>query len=555
LVVILSLAGCGQVAPAPVPVPTPAPAPVPTPAPTPAPAPKPTPAPVPTPTGPYGTLRMATGSFSDEIFDPARASNGVILRFAAPLYDFMMRLDSSKLEPEVVESWELAPDGLSWTYHIRKGIKFHNGQALTAADVKFTFDEYIGPQAYYAELRGMVKSVEIVDDYTVKVNTIGPQPFLQQTIAFSPSFRMGVVLPKGYIEQYGMAYYKLHPVGSGPWKFVRWVPGDMTQYEALTNHWRQTPAFKNLEFVVVPEENTRVAMLKTGVIDVTEIGIDSSIEMEKAGDFKVRSMGSIQPQLLIGYGNSPKAVGMPVTDVRIRQALSLAINRDEIISQLLYGKAARPLPPMIFPMSADIDIAYWQKYIDNIYRYDVVEAKRLLKEAGYPDGFSVKIYSQPKAEFPQMGKVTEIVQGYWQKMGIKAEIVPMEQSAYRALVKVDDSRVVGQIATYIKSASPVTGSDLWTGFHSGHQYVGRITMGGAIPELEKLIDMTGVELDPKKRTEYLDKAIKIASETYTVLAIAQVPMMIGFGPRVDINLPLMGEGIIAYAAIAKHRQP
>ncbi|MBM2825211.1 MAG: hypothetical protein HW402_875 [Dehalococcoidales bacterium] len=539
LISALLLVGCAEAAP------TPAPAPAPAPVPTPVPTPTPTPIPTPTPTGPYGELRFVISGFSTERLDPMKAGGGSSMVFLPPIFDRLVSQGAKGLEPGIAEKWEIATDGLSWTFYIRKGIKFHNGEDLKADDIKLTFERYASKDANFQDIARAVQRIEIVDDYTVRVYTNGTRPFLPYV---SP-IAMPVVMPKDYIDQRGVEYFERQPIGSGPFKFVRYVPGDMIEYQALDKHWRQVPDFRKLTMVKVPEENTRVALLKTGEADMIDIGVEAAVDLERAG-FRTYPVGGRGPMVNLHGAYQPEGAKYPIADIRVRQALSLAINRDEIQKTLYFGKTTPTMPPFLSDMSMDIDIAYWRDYCAKTYRYDPVEAKRLLTEAGYPQGFTIQEWTS--AESGVAPRLAEVVQAYWAKIGVKTEIVPIDAGTHtRVRNTLRTPELIGQASTRAKVATPNTPTDLTYGLHSGGSFA---MVGRAMPELDKLIDSAMTEMDPIKRKGLLDQAIKIASDSYVTLMLGIVPDMYALGPRVDIAFPTPCFASSEAAEIAKHKK-
>jgi peptide/nickel transport system substrate-binding protein len=356
-------------------------------------------------------------------------------------------------------------------------------------------------------------------------------------------------MPKGYIEQHGMDYFSLHPVGSGPFKFVRYVSGDEIKYEALDKHWQQTAAFKNVTLIKMPDESTREATLKTGQVDAIECDLDSAAELEAAG-MKTVNMNQGRPGINLVGAYYPDAK-YPTTDIRVRQALSLAINREELNNTLFHGKLGPCPPPLQHAGIADLDNDYWMKYCANIYRYDPAEAQRLLNEAGYSQGFNITLYASPQAGAPDIPKLAEVIQSYWLKIGVKAVVLPTDWAIvkqYRNSLK----STVALGAAYFDYAvgSPIAPKNLTQGFHSGGTAA---LLGKSMPELDKLIDSSWVEGDASKRQEMLAQATKMTTDAYVVIQIGSSTAIDAIGPRVGVVLPAECVDIALYANFFTHR--
>ena len=558
MVVTLALAGCAKPAPIPTPIPTPTPTPTPTPSPTPTPKPAPTPAP--TPTGPYGKLSAGVASFGTESFDPLGATGTTKMVMLSPMYDYLFREDpSGKQGRGIAESWEMAPDGLSWTIHVRKGVKFHNGDDLTAKDVKFTLERYAKEDTFYATMNSVLDRVELVDDYTVKVYCKGAQPDFWVFMSFEDA-QQGMIMPKSYIEKVGAASFKQRPVGTGPFKFVRWVPGDMVEYEALDKHFRQVPGFKTFSIIMIPEETTRVAMLKTNQLDMVDIVIDSATEVEAAG-LRAVGMSGANPGVNF-YGTlDPRAKGMPTADVRVRQALSLAINREEIGNTLFHGKLQSPMPPSMRQKQPDIDTTYWRAEAGKAFRYDPAAAKQLLAEAGYANGFSFKFYTFPDSGAAYLPKLAEVIASYWLRIGVKAEVSPIDKGVFQGYRRSGPGNgpndvIVGQACTNAPSGGSSAAIEVTKTYNADgpHKLAFGGSKDGPTGQIQTLSTAALTELNAAKRKDLLNQAIRIGMDTYTVAVVGTAPQLVGLGPRVDIAFPIGAEAIAMYAELAKHRK-
>ncbi len=542
-VLVLLLAGCAKEDTTPPPGPTTAPTVQPTVSPTKTPT---------TPVGPYGELTMALSTFQDEKFDPITGTLTGVNTLLSPIYDYFTDAQAgSPTTTGIAELWETDADGLSWTFYIRKGIKFHNGEELNAEDVKFTLERYTEKEAFYAYMRNMINSVEIIDNYTLRVHTKGTQPYLAHYSGAAISSQ-GLVMPKNYFETRGIDYFKKYPVGSGSFRFGRYIPGDILEYEAVDNHWRQTPSFKKLTIVLIPEESTRVATLKTGGADIIDVAEESGQQLEKAS-FKVSPLGGIINQVSLYGTYDPRAAGMPITDIRVRQALSLAINREEIRDSFFYGKLGPVMPPGQTVNQPELDIHYWRSYSANFYRYDPDEAKKLLIEAGYPDGFTMKFYNFHQAGATHLPKLAEVIAAYWARIGVNAQHSPIDFGAFapmrRAVQGGPALDLVGQASTNVATEFPISIFQLNSIFSSSGSWN---LLTGAFPEIDKLIGIVFSEMDETKRNKALADALKIGMDTYSCIVIGTSSKLGAIGPRVDIDLPPFTLAMPMHAAKMKH---
>jgi peptide/nickel transport system substrate-binding protein len=236
------------------------------------------------------TLVIALDTLGAQVMDPIADTRAPHAHYHAPVWDSLVGFDFEKggIGPGVAERWERAADGRSWTFYLRKGQRFHNGDPLTAHDVKFSLERIMLPESISsgaAALRRAVDRIDVVDDLTVRVHTKGVIPHFAASLSRAV-FMEGTVMPKKYIEAVGTKGFREKPVGSGPWKFVRSVPGDRIEYEAVNYpHWRGTPQFKRMTLLLVPEQSTRLAMVRTGEAGIASIGPDGINEdRECAGD-------------------------------------------------------------------------------------------------------------------------------------------------------------------------------------------------------------------------------------------------------------------------------
>ena len=377
-----------------------------------------------------------------------------------PLFESLYILTPGGGEPRpfLLESGKMAADGLSWTLKLREGIRFSNGDPMTAEDVKFSLDRYrskesVSPQA--GLFQKSVKDVVVVDRLTTRLELNEPMIPLPSYMS-SVTGNEGVIVPKKYVEQVGWQEFNRKPIGSGPYKQVEHKPGESVTYEPVENHWRTTASFAKVRFVKVPEEIARIAMLKSGQADLISITPTTKKEVEQAG-FKILAIPYTAFWQLNFYGAIGNYPPGPTSKVEVRKALNLAINRKEIVDNL-YGGAGEvpaytPSAPG-FSLGAPKDL--------KPYPYDPAEAKRLLQQAGYPNGFDMTFYTFPLPACPESRQLAEVVGSQWDKIGVRTQIRPIEYSVFRPLFagKEHAAQIVGSVANHCAESGAIAIRDL-----------------------------------------------------------------------------------------------
>lgn len=376
---------------------------------------------------PDGELRIALSSLGNEALDPML---GFMLNrtYLLMLYDSLVGMDDKgglSTKTGLAESWEMSADGMTWTFRLRKGVKFHNGDEITAEDVKFHLEKRVmGPAAisvYAGTLKKRLKSVDATDRYTVVMQTSVPSPTLALDLSSIQGVE-GMITPKSYIEEKGDKYFLQHPVGTGPYRFAEQVTGSYIALEAIDKHWRDgIPKYKKLLFLLAPQEASRVAMLKAGEADIVEISSQQGTKLKEVGFNVFLKEGA---SILFLVYNQQWDQG-PLRDKRVREALILAINREEILKALFLGNGK---------VIGEAPTGSWGLGYENLpgRPYDIERAKRLLTEAGYPNGFDFDIYSYPHGGISEWPDVITAVASYWSKVGVRARIIPTDYAAFRS---------------------------------------------------------------------------------------------------------------------------
>jgi peptide/nickel transport system substrate-binding protein len=378
---------------------------------------------------PEGELKIAVSAMENESFDPAYgpATNNLWNQL---LYDQFIALDKNAqidLNRGVCRKYKQSADGLTWTFYLRKGIKFHSGDELTAEDVKFCWERSQEPWTLGlggGTLRKIVDRIETADRYTVVIRL--KKPYLFLWAIFSGRYETGYIFPKKYIEKKGNEYFRRNPVGTGPYKLLRHEVGVSMEFEAVEKeHWRfGMPKYKKIKFFVVPEAKTRMSLLRTGEVDIAPLPRDWAVKLKKEGTEVV--MLPSQASVFIGYHSQWRSDN-PLSKKKVRQALDLAINRQEIIDYVLAGFAVQTGIPAPWAAAA----AYMAPGMVKPLPFDPVRAKELLKEAGYPNGFDIQLVSWPKEGMAEGPKIIEAIAGYWSAIGVRSKIVPIDYGTWR----------------------------------------------------------------------------------------------------------------------------
>lgn len=488
------------------------------------------------PAGPSGTLTSAIAAFGDDTLEPI---NFLAVQLTDPMFENLVTFDAKgKLVPNLLESWSLREDGKTWDLKVRKGVKFHNGDELTSADVKFSFERLLAPKSRHSwttTFRAVIAGVEAPDPSTVLVTT------KDVDVNFIYSTMGAVVVPKKYIEEKGEEYIAKNPVGTGPWKLLKHEPGQYIEYEAVKDHWRIVPAFEKLHIKMVPEEGTRMAMLKRGEIDVMEITLNRIDEVKAAGFETRNGFYEAKPEIVIigTYLNTDQ----PTMDVRIRKALSLAINREEIAKSFFGGNAEPGVMRFMSSGSWGWDPSW------KADPYDPKKARELLAEAEYPAKFKdpvVNLWSAPSASAAWLPDWVQVVSGYWEAVGIKTKITPIEAATLRGMYtqKPPDPRTVGTCVSSALTTFP---------FSLYHNFNGYRSTGGSALLKDPEIDAAGTringERDENKRMqlfrEFMVKThdLYVDLQTVNVKQVYAVSKKVGEFRAVATTLSRMYEGI------------
>jgi peptide/nickel transport system substrate-binding protein len=490
-----------------------------------------------------GTLVFAVESLGAQTMDPileARPGNAI---YQAPMYDSLIGFDLEKggIGPGVAERWELSDDGLTWIFRLRRGQKFHNGDPLTAEDVKFSLHRQMAPNsiaAAAATMRRTIQSIDVIDDLTLRITTRTPQIGLPASLsrAVAPE---GAVMPRTYIEKQGEENFRRKPIGSGPWRFVRNMPGDRIEFEAVdTPHWRGTPNFRNLHILLVPEESTRVSMVRTGEAAVASIGPETMLSAARGG-LEVLSVPATMQALYQFWGTyRPEFRTSPVANPRIRQALSLAIDRQQIIDHIMNGQARMPYPFAAFSYTEYFSADRWEQWAKEAYRYDPALAKKIIAEEGYPNGFELAFANTALPGTQFMVDIGTAVADMWTKIGVRVKLKHYEWGSFAPLVRGDQAALAGGASMYRTAGRPDAPwryNASYAPDSEQHLIGDKDNCDTTCRQYDQLYRDLLDERDPAKRTALTDRMIELVAGTWTA-----VPIIEGMG-YYAINKRLVGQ--------------
>lgn len=336
------------------------------------------------------------------------------------MFDTLVAWDEqNNVIPWLAESWEFLDED-SLQMNLRKGVLFHDGVEMKASDVKFTYDRALASTIVRNNF-SWLESVDVVDDYTIVINTKGAYTPVLNALC-SP---LTGIMPEHLLSADDNAM-AANPVGTGPYRFVERKEGEYVKMEAYEDYWNGAPKTKYLEMRVVPEASQRATLLETGEVDVAYDILASDVNrIESNANTKMLKDASFKVFYLTVNVNSGTT---PLTDARVRKAIEYAIDKDSLCSSVMYSYAT-PINSLVGPGV----FGYDNSIPANIY--DVEKAKELLAEAGYPDGFDMTIWVQSSDQTRQEACV--IMQDMLSEVGITVTVEPMDGSV------MDDTIVKG----------------------------------------------------------------------------------------------------------------
>ena len=369
-----------------------------------------------------GEETLIFGRGSDSItLDAAIPTDGESIYVTNQIYDTLVRYEeeSTEVKPALATDWEVSDDNLVWTFQLRDDVTFHDGNEFTAEDVVYNFERWTTSSEFFYygymfgatadNMKGIIDKVKATDDNEVEIHLSEPNaPFLQ-TLAMPP---FGIASPEA-IEEYGEDYFK-NPVGTGPFVFEEWVPDDSITVTKNEDYFGEAANVEKVIFRTIPDNGARFMELQAGSIDLM-MGLNPQDIQTAEDDENLQIIR--RPSMNVSYMALNTDKEGPMSEKLVRQAINLAIDKEELLK--LYegiGKPAKnPIPPSLWGYNDDIED----------YEYDVEEAKALLAEAGYADGFDIKLYTfaNPRPYMPQPKVSAQAIQEMLKEVNINVEVI------------------------------------------------------------------------------------------------------------------------------------
>lgn len=454
-----------------------------------------------------GTLRVATQADISSM-DPIRGNSGSDHQMLYPLYDTLVSFDQDlQPQPGLAESWEFAnPKQL--VLKLREGVTFHDGEPLNAEAVKYNLERAAGEGSNIAADVESIESVEAVDDLTVRINLKQPNSALVMTLAD----RAGMMVSPKAAEAAG-GDLSTKPVGAGGWKFVEWNRGDSMTYEKYDDYWDEDA--KRVDKVVIKvmlEPKTRATSLRSGQQDIAWDIVPADAESIKKDDELTLHE---QPRMwtwMIYTNRASEELGDP----RVRRALSLAMDRDQLLESAYFGLGTKP--------RGFLPDGYWAEPSDKVQLdHDVAEARRLISEAG-AEGLSFDMLLYADATSTRVG---EILKDQWSKIGVDVKLVPREVNQANNDY-FNDKKTPAFFAAWTGRPDPALTYRL---MFTKQAYFN--TSGQSTPGIDEALAQDAVATTPEDRKVALDRASEAVYADMPIIPIVFQHSLTGLGEKVE----------------------
>lgn len=419
---------------------------------------------------PHNHMEIITGIICDNIFDT-----------------LLKRSTDLRIEPHLATSYRLVNETI-WEFNLRRGVKFHNGEPFNARSVKFSLERLANPQnKLRSTILQVIDRVDIIDDYCVRIITKDTHPYLDALLSIA-----GQMIPPKYVKERGLSHISINPVGTGPYKFVRWLKDDQILLQADEKYWGGEPKIKKVIFRPVPDTSARVAGLQTGELDLITF---VPPHLEKTITSGGRTVVSKVPSIRLMYIAFDNTKGGPVADKRVRRAIAQAIDVDLLIKNILQGNAIKlgsPLPKEFFGHDPEVEP----------HPYDPNRSRQLLAEAGHANGLDLTIHFRSDTANKE---IVEAVSGFLKKVGINITLKAYEYGTFISLAYGHNLHPAYLFQNLNGTFDPdatlfyvLRSGQVWTNFTN--------------PQMDALIDRARITMDKETRRKIYSDVSKLYRE-------------------------------------------
>ncbi|MDD3724431.1 MAG: ABC transporter substrate-binding protein [Bacteroidales bacterium] len=446
--------------------------------------------------------------------DPHKAVDSMSFAVIKHINEPLVTVDgkTKELVPVLAERWEILDDQ-TYKFYLKKGVKFHNGDELTAEDVVYSLKRATSPESVFAGSKGKFidpDGFQIIDKYTVIVKTRGPVGGWLESMKHP----YANIFNKKAVEEAGDEYFR-NPVGTGPFEFKSWVKGERIELTAFEDYHGKKPNFKNLNILILPDDSSRVIALETGTVDMI-YALPPSDCARLEGSSKVKVVEA--PGLVLSYlgMNTQKK---PLNDPRIRLAIEYALNKEAYNAVVYQDKSVVPAGPLLAAST------FTPQGVKS-YSCDVQKAKELLKEAGYADGMTLDLWM---SNFQEQVNGATVIQSMLAQVGIKVNIQVFESGVFDEQVKKNTHDLI--ISRWGMQTNRDAGQYWLPLFHSSS--IGATNWTALKDEtLDSYIDTVNTTVDEGKRKELFQKIWDRLDELHPVVVLT-VPNEL-YGARKDL---------------------
>ncbi|WP_438315705.1 ABC transporter substrate-binding protein [Sporosarcina sp. FA9] len=433
------------------------------------------------------------------------------------VFDYLLMRDSKgDIQPHLAKSWKQVDD-LTYEFELNDGVKFHNGDELTAEDVKFTFERVANDTTLRSHGDfNVISEVKVLDKLNFQIITSEPDPMLLSRVSRQASG----ILPKSYIEEKGWNHFMESPIGSGPYQFVEWKRDNRVVLERNDDYFTgKSGDWDEVVFRAIPEESTRVAELLTDSIDIVANVPPSDWDRVNNSDNSEIVTGSSNRTYMLFLRTQE---GWPTSDVKVRQAIDYAINDKALVESSL-NNGGTPTLTRINPGNLGVEEDLFGKY-----NYDVEKSKKLLAEAGYKDGLSIEL-AGPTGRYLKDREVLQLVAGMLEEVGIKTDMNLQKWGPFvdlREQQKHKDGYLIALGSSFFDAGQSL-------------EYYGtkrsETINGYSNPEVDQLLEEAASSLDEDLRIKNYKEIQRIVAEELPILPLFQVDQFYGVNKRVDLT--------------------